>query len=189
MVASNLSDNSCHISLIWFVLNLNYKLTHQDVTRFKMEHTVWQLRCSQRYLSWSPKINTRSLYELDKNPLIKMMLQDSRCNALCNSSEAAREFCWSQKPDRRSLFELDKKPLIKMMLRDSKCDVLCDNSDAARDFCWSQKPNRRSFSTWQKPSHQDDAARFKMQQFRISVLWRQSCRSIWQMFSSICAAA
>jgi hypothetical protein len=98
MVASNLSDNSCHLSLIGFVLNLTYKLTHQDVTRFKMEHTVWQLWCSQRYLSWSQKTDTRSLFELDKNPLIKMMLHDSRCNALCNSSDAAREFCWSQKP-------------------------------------------------------------------------------------------
>ncbi len=150
MVASKLSDNSCHLSLIGFVLNLTYKLTHQDVTRFKMEHTVWQLWCSQRYLSWSQKTDTRSLFELDKNPLIKMMLQDSRSNALCNSSDAAREFCWSQKPNRRSLFELNKKPLIKMMLRDSRCDVLCDNSDAARDFCWSQKPNRRSLSELDK---------------------------------------
>jgi len=123
MVASNLSDNSCHLSLIGFVSNLTYKLTHQDVTRFKMEHTVSQLWCSQRYLSWSQKTDTRSLFELDKNPLIKMMLRDSRCDVLCDNSDAARDFCWPQKPNRRSLSELDKNPLIKMMLQDSRCNI------------------------------------------------------------------
>jgi CTP-dependent riboflavin kinase len=69
------------------------------------------------------KPNRRSLFELDENPLIKMMLQDSSRDALCDSSDAAREFCSSQKSNKRTISELDKNPLIEMMLQDSRCNI------------------------------------------------------------------
>jgi hypothetical protein len=99
------------------------KPSHQDdVAWFKMQCTVQQLWCSQRVLLIS-KTDRRSLFELNKKPLIKMTLQDSRCDVLCDNSDAARDFCWSQKPNSRSLSELEKNLLIKMMLQDSRCNI------------------------------------------------------------------